>query len=300
MARRSYTVKKDDDWFKIATKTNNQPDALARANPNINTLSAGQVIDVPTTTIGPEEQRRRAEAARPRPGGPPVAPRPRPARGGRPGVSPPFIRPPRPGVTEPFIQPGGIDIPPGEVPTVPPIQQQPFRPPPFPDFGAPGLFPSPVQPAPVQLPSPPEISPFGGPIGHPEPEGQFARMVEILIGRGIAPLVIPVSEANRLGMSDLELAAAGYELDNFGNWIRQLVIEEPSTDGPSTDGPSPGARDYYRRWGGGGRGSAAPVTPQRRAAVRGATTTGRRPGVFYTGTGRRVDPLSMGLINWRI
>ena len=50
MARKRYTVKKNQSWFDIAKATNNDASTLTTVNPGVDKLIAGQVIDVPVTT----------------------------------------------------------------------------------------------------------------------------------------------------------------------------------------------------------------------------------------------------------
>ena len=134
MARKRYTVKRNQSWFDIAKATNNDASTLTTVNPGVDKLIAGQVIDVPVTTapeVGmsvynpiidlPEEP-----APAPPPGVPPDEAY-EPERITPPPAPPPGV-PPDPGRP---VGGGGVAPPPPDYSTGGPLEPpiQPFQPP---------------------------------------------------------------------------------------------------------------------------------------------------------------------------
>ena len=119
-----------------------------------------------------------------------------------------------------------------------------------------------------------------------------SSIVDYLVENGILPLVFTASETARLGLTEAELQAAGYEVDQYGNWIRSKFEEQaaPAEGG----GGGGGYGGYYGRGGGGGGG--------------GGGYGGYSPGYYapgedtrsYSPTGRQYPSARFGLVSWRI
>jgi len=153
------------------------------------------------------------------------------------------------------------------------------------------------------------ISGYGiGPNGELIPD---SSIVDYLIERGQLPLVFTAREILRLGLTAEELAAAGYEQDQWGAWVRVEFGEaEPAAGEGGGEGGGGGYGGYYGGggYGGGGGGyggggkrtyPADNLDPRQRQYTGGYTPTTYQYSPVSQ-TGRNVNPARMGLISWRI
>jgi len=106
------------------------------------------------------------------------------------------------------------------------------------------------------------------------------------------PIVFTAAEVERLGLTAAELQAAGYEVDQYGAWIRSR-FEEADAPAEGGGGGGYGGGGYYGGGGGGGGGGY-----------------GGGGGGYYYGpgeetrsyspTGRQYPSGRFGLTSWRI
>ena len=78
-----------------------------------------------------------------------------------------------------------------------------------------------------------------------------SSIVDYLVENGILPVVFTASEVARLGLTEAELQAGGYEMDQYGNWIRSKFEEGAA---PAEGGGGAGGGGYGYGGGGGGGG----------------------------------------------
>jgi len=99
------------------------------------------------------------------------------------------------------------------------------------------------------------ISGYGiGPNGELIPD---SSIVDYLIERGQLPLVFTAREILRLGLTAEELAAAGYEQDQWGAWVR---VEFGEAEPAAGEGGAKVGRGYGGYYGGGGYGGGGVAT----------------------------------------
>lgn len=266
---------------------------------------------------------------RPAPPAPPPAPprrRGRVGRGGQPAPpAPPAAQPWLPPAPSPFDFFRGIG---GQEPLVPPAPspfdffrdlggrlQPSSTQPAFQPQTTPGgrpLFPTPNQGGDAQggiwMPqpgyAPGQGLPYdpnawtqlpGGGNYYNVPGQEYTSIIDWYDAQGRLPNFIPMPDAQRLELDDL-LEEAGWYQDEWGNWINPVTrLGEPETE-PGGGGGAP-----FRRPGRGGGGGGGGEQPDPREYIRPTSTrTGRMAYPGYSNTGRRLDNLNIGLINWRI
>ena len=135
----------------------------------------------------------------------------------------------------------------------------------------------------------------GGQFFTPYPAGAQppdSSIVDYLVENGMLPIVFTAAEVERLGLTAAELQAAGYEVDQYGAWIRSR-FEEADAPAEGGGGGGYGGGGYYGGGGGGGGGGY-----------------GGGGGGYYYGpgeetrsyspTGRQYPSGRFGLTSWRI
>lgn len=305
-----YTVKKGDTWWTIAKKTKSRAEALARGNTGIKRLTPGQVIKTPNEFMPggwrPPSERKAEKATLQEfmPGGwrPPgyETPAPQP-------TAPTYYGPYGPNYQAPGqeFMPGGWR---------PPGYQSPNQPaPPYstaPTGGGPLQSPYPA--APGSNLEPDYTSGWGG-LGYRDEYGRYFpahipawQMASSGLYRGEPPPVIKKSwlpgltsgETFWSSWTEEKLREKGYKPAPNGDWVYLPDEGGPDTGGGGGGGGTGGGRGG--KPGGGGKEEEPPAPEPNRWKSPTRTTSGRAMYPKYTNTGRYLDNVNIGLVNWRI